>query len=92
MTTELIESSYTTLATELTTQTTLLSILANTLEQVTAEPESGFRDHLVKVLSEQLERSQALVSDWSAMLTRKIAEPIEEKLGFRPRQETAEVA
>ena len=80
--TELMESSYTALATELTTQTTLLSILANTLEQVTAEPESGFRNHLVGVLTEQLERSQALVSDWSAMLTRKLSEPTERQLGL----------
>ena len=80
--TELMESSYTALATELTTQTTLLSILANTLEQVTAEPESGFRNHLVGVLTEQLERSQALVSDWSAMLTRKINEPVEDQLNL----------
>ena len=80
--TELMESSYTALATELTTQTTLLSILANTLEQVTAEPESGFRNHLIEVLTEQLERSQAMVSDWSAMLTRKISEPVEDQLNL----------
>lgn len=90
MTTELIESTYTQLAVELTTQTTLLSILSTTLDQIKSEPESGFRDHLITVLDEQLEKAQTLVSEWSKMLTRKISEPTEDQLGLKALQETAE--
>ena len=78
----LIESTYTELATQLTTLTTIFSTLNTARETIALEPETPFQQDVLKTLDYRMEKARKSIEQFSDLLTQKLSEPIEKQLGF----------
>ena len=81
----MITSTYSTLATELKSTQERISNLVNVRSSVESSliDQPVVRQKLSDVCTEEILVLTQVAEDWSKLLTQKIEEPIEAKLGFR---------